>query len=207
MLNGNSLGPLAPLLAADKNGREAYLKMSRSEEFMNPVSWEKIDPNDYDGILLPGGHAPGMREYLESKVLQKIISIFFETKKPVGAICHGVILAARSPFRDGKSVLFGRKTTALLIAQEITAWILTCLWLGNYYRTYIQPVEAEVKQSLMNKEDFIKGPLPLLRDSPNNLSKGFVVLDSNYLSARWPGDAHLFGYKFASLLNGTNSEK
>src|SRR3546814_15614472 len=69
-----------------------------------------------------GGHrARGMREYLESPVLQKLVADFFAADKPVAAICHGVLLAARSKRADGRSVLHGRKTTALSWRHERTA--------------------------------------------------------------------------------------
>lgn len=200
MLHGTGLGPLKAIFAADQNARMAYLEMSQSDEFIRPIAWGQIKPTEFDGILLPGGHAKEMREYLESKVLQACIADFFHQQKPVGAICHGVVLAGRSQITLGKSVLFGRKTTALLASQEMVAWGLTCLWLGNYYRTYSQTVENEVKSMLASPKDFLKGPLPLKRDSAGSLADGFVVRDDNYLSARWPGDAHLFGEEFLKLL-------
>lgn len=201
MLYGRGLGLLSGLLAADKAGRESYQEMSASSEFKEPITWRDIDPANFCGLILPGGHAKGMREYLESPVLQAHVGGFFELSKPVGAICHGVVLAARSRTSLNRSVLFGRKTTALLATQELSAWLLTCCWLGRYYRTYAQTVEAEVKSALAASEDFLKGPTPLLRDNSVNLSRGFVVQDRNYLSARWPGDAHLFGTKFLEMLS------
>lgn len=200
MLKGVGLGPLSGLLAADRIGRESYEEMSISSEFKNPIKWSDIDPAKFDGLILPGGHAKGMCEYLESVVLHTCTGKFFELSKPVGAICHGVVLASRSQTSENRSVLFGRKTTALLASQELTAWLITCAWLGSYYRTYSQTVEAEVKSTLASNKDFIKGPTPLLRDNAHNLSRGFVVKDGNYLSARWPGDAHLFGSKFLEML-------
>jgi len=41
---------------------------------------------------------------------QEFVAAMFASDKPVGAICHGVLLAARSMGADGKSVLHGRKT-------------------------------------------------------------------------------------------------
>jgi len=46
---------------------------------------------------------------------------------------------------------------------------------------------------------YIFSPSDLL-DSPQHLSRGFVVKDKNYLSARWPGDAHVFGNKFLEMI-------
>ena len=200
MLTGKGLRFLSPFLRADQYGREAYYKMVASMEFKNPLKWSNLRQEDFDGLLLPGGHAKGMREYLESDLLKQIIVDFFSIEKPVGAICHGVLLAARSHYPTGKSVLFGRKTTALLASQELMAWALTFIWMKDYYRTYPQTLEAEVKSKLANSNDFIKGPIPFFRDNPEQLKRGFIVRDKNYLSARWPGDTHLFANQFLELL-------
>ena len=199
MFDGNGLSFLSPVLMADANGRKAYTELENSYEFINPISWSAIKIEEFDGVILPGGHAPGMKEYLESSILQNCVSQFFNRKKPVGAICHGAVLAARSK-EKGQSILKGYRTTALLSSQELLAWSLTCLWLGDYYRTYKQTVEAEVKSNLASPSDFLKGPMPIKRDSLDHLSYGFTVRDKNYLSARWPGDAHRFGIDFLAML-------
>jgi protease I len=199
MVTGKGLGPFARVLMADPNGLHAYQEMERSQEFQQPIRYEEIRPEEFDALLLPGGHAPETKVYLESNILQSTVVEFFAQNKPVGAICHGVVLAARSR-SDGRSVLYGRKTTALTRPLELIAWLLTCLWLGRYYRTYKKTVEKEVGEALARPADFIRGPLTLTRDSPENLGAGFTVLDGNYLSARWPGDAHRFGTEFSKLL-------
>ena len=137
MVTGEGLGILSPLLKADANGRSAYLEMEQSDAgFRRPISYGEIRAVDFDALILTGGHAPGMRVYLGSGVLQSAVADFFAQKKPVGAICHGVLLAARSSFHPGKSVLYGKKTTALTKQMELIAWRLTRLYLGDYYRTY-----------------------------------------------------------------------
>ena len=42
-------------------------------------------------MWLTGGHAPGMRQYLEDKDLQAAIVPFMLEDKPVAAICHGMM--------------------------------------------------------------------------------------------------------------------
>lgn len=204
MLSGKGLGIFSPVLIAGIKAQTAYQTMSQSHEFQTPLTWSEINSADFAGLILPGGHASGMKEYLESKVLQNIVREFFESQKPVGAICHGVVLAARSRSKTGQSVLSGRKTTALLATQELLAWGLTCLWLGSYYRTYPQTVQAEVTAALRSPSDFVQGPTPLLRDSMENLGHGFAVVDGNYVSARWPGDAHAFSTAFLVRLQESN---
>lgn len=200
MVHGNGLGPLKDLLRADANGRAAYQAMTADASFNAAWDYERAAAEHIDGLLLPGGHAPGMRAYLESAALQSIVTRAFERNIPVGAICHGVLLAARAQAATGRSVLFGRKTTALTRTQELTAWTLTVAWLGNYYRTYPETVQSEVTRCLAQPSDFITGPLSLRRDGPGRTDDGFTVRDGNYLSARWPGDAHRFAADYACML-------
>jgi protease I len=96
---------------------------------------------------------------------------------------------------------FSQVTTALTNVLELTGWLLTCLWMGNYYRTYTQTLQGEVEALLADPKDFIPGPFALKRDSADNLQLGFFVQDGNYLSARWPGDSHRFATEFACMLS------
>jgi len=201
MVTGQGLGIFAPFLRADANGRSAYDEMAQSAEFNHPIPYAEIRPGEYAALLLPGGHAPGMRPYLESQLLQSAVAEFFMRAKPVGAICHGALLASRSRGIAGRSVLYGRKTTALLKTMELAAWALTWVYLGSYYRTYPMTVEDEVRTALAGYEDFLSGPAGLRRDSPSNPDLGFTVRDARYLSARWPGDAHRFARDFCVMLD------
>jgi protease I len=200
MLTGRGLGMLVPVLKADANGRLAYAEMAASREFLHPINYAQARIADVQGLLLPGGHAPGMKPYLESSVLQSLVAAAFAARLPLGAICHGVVLAARSRGADGRSVLYGRKTTALTKPMELTAWSLTRAWLGSYYRTYPVTVEDEVTAALAASGDFKRGPVSTRRDAPDHLERGFTVRDGQYLSARWPGDAHRFATEFAGMV-------
>lgn len=159
MVSGEGLGVLAAILQADANGVSAYREMETALEFRQPIPYSAIQTAEFDALLLPGGHAPGMKVYLESALLQSKVSEFFANQKPVGGICHGVVLAARTRKASGESVLHQRKTTALTEFLELSAWSLTRWWLGDYYRTYPQTVEAEVKQNLAKPSQFQSGPL------------------------------------------------
>jgi protease I len=202
MLTGQNLGIWKKVLQAQKEAINAYYEMEKSYSFSHPLTYADIKSNDFSAILLPGGHDKGIKEYLESTLLQQLIVDFFKSKKPVAAICHGVVLVARSidPVTK-KSVIHHYKTTALLKSQERTAYHLTRLWLDDYYLTYPETtVEDEVTACLANKNNFIKGPSPLFRDNLNHLQHGFTVRDKNYLSARWPGDVYSFTMAFIKIL-------
>ncbi len=201
MLSGAGLGPWCGILRADRNARQAYSALADSTEFKKPIKWSEIRVSDYDALLLPGGHAPRMKEYLESTLLQKVVADFYEAQKIIAMVCHGLVLAARSKKADGRSIIYGHQCTSLLKSQEMTAWLMTALWLGNYYRTYPESVESEVKRNLRDPSDFQSGPTPISRDTPTNLSRGFVVRDGRLLSARWPGDIHLFSSTLRLMLD------
>ncbi len=195
-------GVLTPFLMTKKADLALYQQMTQSEAFLNPISYDEVSVDDYSALLVPGGHASGMRSMIESKRAQEIVVQFFKSIKPVAAVCHGVLLLARSINPEtGLSILHGYKTTALLASLEYLAWRITAPWLGRYYRTYDQTVETEVKAVLANPHDFKRGPFPPVRDSATNLKRGFTVRDGNYLSARWPGDCHQFAADLIKLVN------
>lgn len=203
-------------LRANKDGRSAYRDMVASAEYRHPVSWSRAGLDGVDALLLPGGHrARGMRSYVDSDALHRLVVDAFARGLIVAAICHGVLLAARSiDPATGRSVLYGRKTTALTWAMERTAWNLTRLtrfWDRNYYRTYTeepgQPagymsVQSEVTRALKDPADFCDVELGsphrwlkssgMARDTATDPRPAFVVDDGDYVSARWPGDTHTF---------------
>ena len=110
-----------------------------------------------------------MRSYIDSEILQRLVVDAFARGVIVAAICHGVLLAARSVDpATGHSVLYGRKTTALTWAMERLAWRLTRVtrfWDRDYYRTYTeepgQPggymsVQSEVTRALARSDGFLR---------------------------------------------------
>ena len=190
-------GVLFGQLGAEPEPKAFYEEMTRSKEFRSPVSWKTLAPASFDGLVLPGGHAPGMRQYLGSEELQAKVGAFFQLGRPVGAICHGVLVLARTRV-DGKSVLAGRRTTCLPKYMERSAYYLTAWRLGKYYRTYPAYVEEEVRDS---GAEFVRGPRALVaRGTDTDDAPAFVVEDGQYVSARWPGDAYLFAKKLLERL-------
>jgi len=54
---------------------------------------------------------------------------------------------------------------------------------------------------LDHAELFSRGPRSLKRDDAESDEAGFTVLDGNYLSARWPGDAYTFARRFNEMVS------
>jgi putative intracellular protease/amidase len=188
-------GVLFGQLGAKPEAVALYEKLLKSQEFQNPCRYEALSPEAQKGLLLPGGHAKGMRGYLESKALQERVAAFFAAARPVGAICHGpVVLARTHDPKTGKSVINGRTVTSLPKHLEGSAWAISAWKLGDYYRTYPVWVQDEVCAALGEKGSYKAGPLLARYSDP------FVVRDQKLVTARWPGDAKLFAKTFLEVL-------
>lgn len=69
------------------------------------IAFRDVDPDDYIGLVLPGGRAPEFLRYDQD--LLNITKNFFVKRKPVASICHGIeILAAADVIR-------GRRVTTI----------------------------------------------------------------------------------------------
>ncbi|MBI3269669.1 MAG: DJ-1/PfpI family protein [Planctomycetes bacterium] len=203
-------GVLFGQLGADPEARTFYRELERAQEFVRPVAWGALDPGAFDGLLLPGGHAAGMRPYLESESLRARVAAFWRLERPVAAICHGVLVLARTREpAGGKSLLADRRTTCLPKYMERLAFFLTAWRLGRYYRTYPLYVEEEVRSALADAgRQFVRGPLTLgARGTATDDRAAFVVEDGRYVSARWPGDAYLFARRFQALLERAQADE
>jgi len=76
----------------DFEGEQTYSE-KRGHNFRLNASFDDIRPQDYDGLVVPGGRAP---EYLRlNPRVQDLVRHFAAADKPIGAICHGPqVLAA-----------------------------------------------------------------------------------------------------------------
>jgi putative intracellular protease/amidase len=174
-----------------------YRELEAAPGFRAPRRWRDVDPAAYAGLFLAGGHAPGMRQYLGSELLQQKIAAFWALGRPVAAICHGVLPLARA------GVLRDRRTTCLPKYMERSAYFLTAWKLGRYYRTYDAYVEDEVRAGA---KELVRGPRTLsARGTRDDDRAAFVVEDGNYVSARWPGDSYLVARKLIERLQAAGA--
>jgi protease I len=106
-----------PREALDRAGAETDLISPRTGEihawdeddfgdtFEVDVSLDEARPEDYDGLLLPGGVMNPDKLRLEPKAVE-FVRAFFAAGKPVAAICHGPQLLIEA------DVVRGRKMTS-----------------------------------------------------------------------------------------------
>lgn len=84
----------------DFEGDQTYSE-KRGHNFVLNASFDDVNPEEYDALLIPGGRAP---EYirLNPRVLE-IVRHFFAADKPVAAICHGAQLLAAAGVLQGRT--------------------------------------------------------------------------------------------------------
>lgn len=194
-------GVIFGALGAAKEPKAFYAEMAATPGFQKPRRWDELVASDYDALFLAGGHAPGMKQYLASTVLQEKVAQFWALERPVAAICHGTLVLARTLGPDGKSVLHEHKTTCLPKYMERSAYFLTAWKLGRYYRTYPAYVEEEVRAALGDPTQLERGPRVLsARGTDSDDKPSFVVHDRKYLSGRWPGDSYRLAKDLVALM-------
>ncbi|HEY9793339.1 MAG TPA: DJ-1/PfpI family protein [Candidatus Obscuribacterales bacterium] len=86
---GKKPGDTVATAVHDFEGEQTYSE-KRGHNFKINADFDKVSPDRYDGLVLPGGRAP---EYLRlnDRVIE-IIKDFFSAKKPCAAICHAAQL-------------------------------------------------------------------------------------------------------------------
>ncbi|NDC79428.1 MAG: DJ-1/PfpI family protein [Chitinophagia bacterium] len=99
---GKNAGEKVRTAIHDFEGDQTYTEKPGHNFTLN-ATFAEVKLDECDALLIPGGRAP---EYLRlSGDVLRVVRHFFETGKPVAAICHGLqILAAAG-------VLKGRKCT------------------------------------------------------------------------------------------------
>lgn len=192
-------GVLFGQIGATRENVVVYQEMLESDAFQNPIRYSAIHASGEDAtdlLVLPGGHAQGMRQYLEDADLQAIVATFLTEDLPLGSICHGAVVLARALRPDGSPAIAGRAITGLPKSMEMGAWLLTMPTMGSYFRTYPEYVQDEVRGSLGTEGSFATGPLVPTYGNP------FTVRDGNLVTARWPGDAQRFSEELLAMIGG-----
>jgi len=185
-------GPLPGLISAGQRARAAYQEMIEDPAYQQPIPYEGIDVSQYEALLLPGGDGLGMRQYLDSSLLRSKVLQFWQQGKLIGAICHGILVLARTiDDRTGRSVLYGHKVTAPPKSLDRFGYLVDRWLIKHGYIMYSQCVAEEVRSCLQHPRDLSHGP---------SIFKPYVVCDGTLITSRWYLDAELFAQSLADAL-------
>ncbi len=85
----------------DFEGDQTYSEKPGHNFTLN-YSFDEVNPEDYDGLVIAGGRAP---EYLRLyDAVLDIVRHFFEEDKPVAAICHGIQILTAAGVVEGRTL-------------------------------------------------------------------------------------------------------
>ncbi|MBD3906231.1 type 1 glutamine amidotransferase domain-containing protein [Chryseobacterium sp. Ch-15] len=79
------------------------------------LSEQKAD--DFDAVFYPGGHGP-LWDLANDKDSQKLILDFYNSEKPVGAVCHAPGVFKNVTFENGEPFVKGKNVTGFSNTEE-----------------------------------------------------------------------------------------
>lgn len=86
-------------------GRASSYKGKHGYEVPEDVSIAKAKPNQFDGVIVPGGYAPDHMRRTPAMI--QFVREIFQHKHPVGAICHGAwVLASAGVLKNRRCTCF-----------------------------------------------------------------------------------------------------
>jgi protease I len=74
-----------------------------SEEFDVDKTYDDVSPDDYDGIVIPGGVANPDFERQDPRAVA-FVRAFFDAQKPIASICHGPWMLIEADVVRGRSL-------------------------------------------------------------------------------------------------------
>ncbi len=96
---GKKTGETVRTAVHDFEGDQTYSEKPGHNFGLN-ASFDEINAEDYDALVIPGGRAP---EYIRlNDTVLKIVRHFAEADKPIAAICHGAQVLAAAGVLEGK---------------------------------------------------------------------------------------------------------
>ncbi|KAL6507625.1 Protein DJ-1 D [Orobanche gracilis] len=97
---GKKAGETCRTAIHDFFGHQTYSE-SRGHNFTLNATFDEIDANKYDGLIIPGGRAPEYLAMNESVI--DLVKKFGSLQKPIASICHGQLILAAADLVKGKN--------------------------------------------------------------------------------------------------------
>ena len=103
---------------AQTDATERYYKDEEVQKIIantQKLSEQKTD--DFDAVFYPGGHGP-LWDLANDKDSQKLILDFYNSEKPVGAVCHAPGVFKNVTFENGEPFVKGKNVTGFSNTEE-----------------------------------------------------------------------------------------
>jgi len=160
---------------------KADLHMIMQEGLNSPLKLVDItnqELDNFDGIFLPGGHAP-MVDLWQDASLGRILRYFHRTSKPTAVICHGPA-GLLSAVEDCRWIYSGYRLTCYSNAEDFMNEVM---WFGK--------LPWKLADRISEKGGIVHNKLPLMSN---------VIVDRELISGQNPSSANALGEKFVERL-------
>ncbi|WOG97462.1 hypothetical protein DCAR_0416802 [Daucus carota subsp. sativus] len=108
---GKKAGDICTTAVQQESYQYQTYSEARGHNFVLNATFDEIEADKYDGLLVPGGRAP---EYLATdKSVLELVKVFSRSGKPIGAICHGQLILAAA------DIIKGRKCTGYITLKPL----------------------------------------------------------------------------------------
>ena len=98
-----SAGAKTELVAPEEGRVQAFNHLDKADTFAVDRTLEEARPEDYDGLVLPGGVANPDQLRLDQRAV-KFLQEVFVAGKPVGVICHGPWTLVEADLVRGRTI-------------------------------------------------------------------------------------------------------
>lgn len=96
---GKKAGETVKTAIHDFEGDQTYTEKP-GHNFVLTRDFEEVNPEDYDGLVIPGGRSPEYLRLNEDMPLYR--TSLCENSKPIASICHGQQILAAAGILEGK---------------------------------------------------------------------------------------------------------
>ncbi|WP_153796585.1 type 1 glutamine amidotransferase domain-containing protein [Foetidibacter luteolus] len=96
---------------------KSYLE-ALNKTLSNPIPLSNVEMKDYDAVIIPGGHGP-VEDLYKDADMGKVLFAADNSKKIIGAVCHGQAAFLSAVDSKGNWLFKGRKMTSFSDAEEI----------------------------------------------------------------------------------------
>lgn len=90
---------------------------SAQKQLASTETLSSIDAEGFDAIFYPGGHGP-LWDLAESADSKRLIETFYNSSRPVGAVCHAPAVFRHTVRADGKPLVSGLRVTGFTNSEE-----------------------------------------------------------------------------------------
>ena len=100
-----------------------FLKDEVAMNFLShSILLQEVKAEDFDAVFLPGGHGP-MWDIADNEDVKQLLETFNREKKPLVAVCHGVVGLLNLQTENGELLIKDKQITGFSNSEEESAGI------------------------------------------------------------------------------------